>query len=294
MKKRRLWQLLIPAVLLVLVIVIGVLPKNGNGNQTISNLIAKVDNLGGLKKWGLNGTLVYKSGDKINYYSLESSKDELYTNDTKAISGSISEGGTLLALGAKRQKWNKGKEVADINALELPESPLPVISPKGDQIAYLTYSNAERDFGNNLMIVGSGDAQSYYSSEKQIQFLNWADNNTIIFVVKDNINKIVSLDISSKKVNEITQIKQDVASLSANKNSIAVVTNDTNRNLIIVDRASNKQSTVNGRVDGLDVTLSPDAKSVAYINGDGKVEIINISDGNKRTLSKADKIIGWY
>jgi len=291
--KRKFWHISIPLVLILLIILAGFTIKNKNNNSTFAEIVGGVEKFSGLNKWEPSGTLVYKNGEKIYYYSLDSGQEENYPLTSQTISNSISDSGTLL-LGQPEDKWNKGKNIEDISSLNLSKDAIPAISPDGEKVAYLSFSNAEKDYGYNIYTSGKNGTKSIFHSEDQIQFLCWCDNDTVLFVLKQQSNQITSLNIGSSAQTTIASVDENITSLAARGDVVVATIDKSKKNLIVINRNNKKKSIKNIDANYNNTSISPDEKAVAYLNSDSKISIYNLSDGNKKQLSKADKIIGWY
>lgn len=291
--KKKVWQLSIPIILIAAVVAIGFLMKDGGPDGTSTKIKNTVEKISGLKPWQPSGTLVYELDSQIIYRNLSDDSKEAFKEPTKNISLTSSESGTLLLLEPINQKWNKGKEIADISSFELTADTLPALSPSGDKIAYLSFSNAEKDYGYNIMVVGTS-SKSYYSNENQISFLRWSTDSTLVFVVSGSQSSVKSLNVDNGKVEDIAEVKNVVKSLSASSGTVVVTTDASKNNIIAYDIKSKKQTLSKSNKDSHDTIINSDGNLIAYINGDGKIEIYSVKDGNKKLFDKADKLIGWY
>ncbi len=143
------------------------------------------------------------------------------------------------------------------------------------------------------MVVGTS-SKSYYSNENQISFLRWSTDSTLVFVVSGSQSSVKSLNVDNGKVEDIAEVKNVVKSLSASSGTVVVTTDASKNNIIAYDIKSKKQTLSKSNKDSHDTIINSDGNLIAYINGDGKIEIYSVKDGNKKLFDKADKLIGWY
>jgi|GEM_PF-1983658 len=295
MRKKKAWKLFTLILLIALTVSIAVLIAcdTENYNNTTSVIKNTVSKVAGLKSWSPTGTLVYKIGDKLIYQALSGDSKEEFNITTSDISSSTSLNGTILLMGDNQQKWNKGKKISDVSNVELTYDASPVLSPDASSIAHSSYSNAERNFGYNIMITKGSDTSSVYSTEHPVNFLRWSDDSHIVFLETNNEGVVKILDIADKEVSDIATNSNTVQALSANDKILVIATNEANNNIKVYNISNKKTILTKTNKDCIDIVVSPDSKQIAYKIQD-TIEIYNLSDGNKKNIGKADKIIGWY
>lgn len=95
------------------------------------------------------------------------------------------------------------------------------ITPDGENIAYVSFSNTERDYGYSLntMTKNGENRRKIVQTDNEITSVNWNKDSSRIFYVsttKDNKSEIISLDTETGKLNSIYSSSAPLYFLSNN------------------------------------------------------------------------------
>lgn len=190
-----------------------------------------------------------------------------------------------------------------------------LISPDGKQVAYVSFSNAEADYGFGLykMTKSGENLRKLVHGEQEIKNLAWnQDSSKIVFsqAIKDK-TEIKITDISNDQTQSILETNQVVLGISvSSKNKIIFTIADpknlSNSEIDIIDFAGKNNQKIYSIKDktALYPFVSSDFTYLAYLaveakdnkidkDAEGEVTLIKIgTDGNK-TIGNANRILGW-
>lgn len=206
-----------------------------------------------------------------------------------------------------------GKKEIVMEKFGIPSTTL--ISPDGKQVAYVTFSNAEADYGFGLyeMTKSGENLRKLVHSEQEIKNLAWnQDSSKIVFsgVNKDK-TEIKITDISKDQTQSIYETNQAVLGISVSfKNKIIFTIADPKNlsssdiNIMDLDGKNNQKIYSIKDKAALYPFVSSDFTYLAYLaveakdnkidkDAEGVVTLIKIgTDGNK-TTGNANRILGW-
>lgn len=194
-------------------------------------------------------------------------------------------------------------------------SPQPAqISPKGKQIAYVLFSNAEKDFGFKLIVanIDGTNKKQLTNDATNLILLAWSSDNSKIAYQKGTVTDIYSISLDSLQEEKLLSLDTDqIQSFSWNSTKGIVLSknprgNDTfnQSEIYSLNEGGGKlqQITRNSLFDsypsydgsGNLVYLSLDYKindsNILYKQG--KIELIT-SDGKSKEITDANQILGW-
>ena len=229
----------------------------------------------------------------------------------------ISQGG-LTADGQKILLWLAADKTATVGNLYLVKtdgsgqkekalanfgaSAGPVISPDGQKLAAIIFSNAERDFGFNLVVIkiDGSNKEAVYKSPTAIDGLRWnpAGDKLVFATTESGDYHLKSVELKDKAVTDLYNSQKSVIrhpGPAAEKIYFSRLIDDKWR-LFVVNWQGEKDEDLSqeaaGNQDG--VLISPDSQYLATIDYQSNSEQEQgklMVDGHE--LDTADELIAW-
>lgn len=183
------------------------------------------------------------------------------------------------------------------------------LCPDQSKLAYVTFSNAERDYGFSLNIGDKSGQNSkvVVQNSESIRNLIWNDNSKLIFLEDKNnaSTNIELLDLNTNKVTDLYTTNDVIYSLTYSNSKIVLSQGSSDSgvsSIIMIDSNGQNKKTIYTQKSGIAYypTLSPDKTKIAYLLSDkvsltptGIIYTIDITGQNKQKLVQAIKIISW-
>ena len=188
------------------------------------------------------------------------------------------------------------------------------ISPDGQQIAYVVFSNAEINYGNNILLVNrkGENRREIFHSDESISSLSFSpDSKSVAFVKSDNQGKSVisKVNIDSAKENQIFSASTPIPAISWSKdNKIIFTKSDTKYEtgeIIEMDADGKNDKKIMETKNGLGVyaIFSGDGLNIAYIavtfngkfekNAEGDIKVSSNLGQNINKIGSGSMILGW-
>ncbi len=230
------------------------------------------------------------------------------TDTTALYLESLNFGGKIVALGLN-SPFDK-KELKD----QISSALAPAISRSHDRFAYLSFSNAELDFGFQLVV------ESVDGSQKQIVFRSASgigsyffspDDRSILAAELDvqNQDRIVRVDLESLKMEELYLTSDRILDFDWTDSWLVVAQaprskDAINQSELFEVRQGQAKALTNNAQAELYPRLSPDGKSLAYLSVDfpsgklstnqsGEASLLNLVSQNVSKLGPALQVVGW-
>jgi len=183
-----------------------------------------------------------------------------------------------------------------------------VLSPSGKKLAFITFSNAERDYGYSLNIADANGKNSK-SVLKQSQLfgkLSWLNDNKLFFIDSgESSSSIKLIDLTNNSISSIYAAWQNtnLYDLSVIKNRIYFsqdsITDNSTELLSLDLTGKDLIKIVKEKGYIRNIVGSPDETKLAYlvkskVDGDnGSVLTIDLNGQNKQDIAVASKILTW-
>lgn len=275
----------------------------------------------------LNQKVIYYSDqDKTIYSSNGSVKTAIYqSNNSQTILrkiGNIAQTKKIVAL----MSTTSSDEILDLFLIDAAknniaqkiksdfisyDSLMPVISPDGQHIAYVQFSNAEVDYGYNLYLLNLASLKinKIITTPNPISLLSWSpDNSSIAYCVQDKSNKVYlkSVNIASNKITALYTSSNDIVTLDwAIANQIYMVIenpkisvahypiykyNLTTKKLAQISNITSNGLSFKGTTDYLAyTTYAGTTKKNLY----SQIKVLILNTDQVITIDRSSQIIGW-
>lgn len=307
---------------------IGIGKNNGTGDKAVGGGSPEMEKQAETKgneqvKNEFSGEIIYleKSSDRSDIYNLNVANNEKkivftdadeslkikqgsnLTRDTKEAivllaGGDQMFGGSLdfISLDGKGTKKEIEKDFA---------SPIiPSISPDGQSIAGVIFSNAESNFGFTLYAenLSAKTKREIAKDASGISLISWSPSGERIAFVKGGTadkNEIMTADKDGNNLKAVFQSKGEAISglVWKDDNTILVIAG---KEIFQVDLKSGKETKIKSSdKNKRSLIISPDQNSFAYLELDtlnsieGKIVLVNFIDGTSKTFGPAQELMGW-
>ncbi len=189
------------------------------------------------------------------------------------------------------------------------------ISPDGKEIAYVSFSNVEADYGYNIytMARDGSNRRREFSAQKEIKSLSWnKDSSKIAFIKSEDSNKstIQVIEVGQEKTNGIFSTDKVILGLiwsESGKISFSLATpgklSESEFWVISPDGKNPKKILNEGKGAIISAALSSDNLNIAYVLADLKDKIDENAAGvvysgrssgkNLEKIQKGNLVIGW-
>lgn len=190
-----------------------------------------------------------------------------------------------------------------------------LVSPDGKQIAYVSFSNAEADYGFGLfqMTKSGENLRELVHGDQEIKNLAWnQDSSKIVFSqVTGDKTEVKITDIAADKTTSILETSQAVLGISISAKNKIVFTLADPKNLSssevdIIDTDGKNNQKIYSILDkaALYPFVSSDFTYLAYLavgvtdnkidkNATGDVTLIKIGQNENKVVGSANQILGW-
>lgn len=271
-----------------------------------------------------NNSKIFKSGQ-------DGSSPKLLYNDAKdndklkAVVGIKNDGSTIyLVVGAPEQEFSgklteittDGKAKAKTLQENLSFTAPPTISPVGDKIAIISFSNDEASFGFTVLLqnLDGSDSKAIYKTQETISILNFSNDGKKLAIVKASPSggsQVVIADLNSNTAAGIYSTTGTILSIDYEINAVVVSespagSNQANNTEIIKFDADGKNVTklTTNQLSENSVQFDPETKQIAYIqltytdgltvpNSTGNLVRLDIEKKTESIVGKATGVIGW-
>lgn len=308
MKKKKAIRNIVIFVFILLIILVGLLIYNNDllGPDIKSSINKQFDlkysDIKALGPWNPSGTIVYLNENEITYKPITDGDPTTYKPDIKSAAYQSTDDGSILILDEKNRIviWRRDNIIKVISE-DNTYNPLPILSPNTKQMAVVSFSNAERDFGYKLQIYSTNNEfiGDVYSSQTRIISPLWTDDTTLIFAIdNDKGSEIYSVGTTDKQPKLLFNADgKYISGISTRGNVILITAGDTTgseSNQSIYKLDGNKLSRVTNKKGVYkELHISPDEKSMAYLNNNSEVVIQDLLKQDSKTIGKATHFAGW-
>lgn len=281
-----------------------------NNEQTANSQISAEEN----KQLGFSGTIYYTKDidGKHEIYSQKDSEDPklLFTDadeDEKIkFANSMTNSAKFLALIAPESEEfggalylinsdGSGDKQKIIDQFASPQP--PVISPDGENIAYVLFSNAEMEYGFSLYIMNSNGENKVKIDTDSTMISNPVYDQDVKNIAYLKNNEIISSNLDGSEKNTIYELNTNDQLMSINWNNeknILLVIKNNNTKIVSVNPQTKQSKTLYEDTDLIDATyVDSEGETLVFINNNSNhLEMINSKD-DKKELIEATGIIRW-
>lgn len=175
-------------------------------------------------------------------------------------------------------------------------SQAPIINPTSDKIAYVIFSNAERDYGYTLYIMSADGTNKVEidSSEIEISQLSFSSDGQSLAYKKDN--EVYILNLEDKQPNKIytPNDNSQITNLSFNSTNLVLVTINNNDNYYIlsIDKNSSDTEKYNIKNQATQSTWADNENTQLFYNTGESIVLLK-NDQTKNIVDESINIIKW-
>lgn len=167
------------------------------------------------------------------------------------------------------------------------------LSPNGEYLSFVSFSNVEEDYGYSLNIVNlkTGEIKKSFTNEEEIKDFSWIANDSLILLYKKEEENLISKYNLANSINEtLHKTKNDIQSLEVTGGQIYVNSNKTIYKLV----ESQLKASFSSETDILNFQISPDFLKAIIIDEKGKSYIIGSKQVSSGKLEINGFLIGWF
>jgi len=223
------------------------------------------------------------------------------------FASSITSSGKLLALMSPRDQMfggsldlisSDGSGNIDKIIDNFVTSQPPIISPNGEQIAYVLFSNDEKNYGFTLYLMDlSGQNKTKIDSNPSgITNLNWSrDGNTLAYLADNTVKAYNIENAESQTIYKPNTNKISYLSFGTDKNILLVITNESKSEILNLNLQSQKTTNFYNSSDIINsaLWLNNEATIAGFSIKDKKeLNIIDLNN-NISNIGKAEGLIKW-
>ena len=185
------------------------------------------------------------------------------------------------------------------------------LSPSGEKIASISFSNAEKDYGYSLNISDKTgqNTKTIFRSNKILSSPVWLDDKKLVFIKAqiDDKTTLAQIDIATGDQTDLYSvgINENLYDLNFSNEKLLIslgTTDASSSSLYQLDPTGKNPKKLYTEDSGIiyNPTFSSDKNQIAYLVNDmvsddpyGAIYIINSNGANKQKISTGSKIISW-
>lgn len=169
------------------------------------------------------------------------------------------------------------------------------LSPDGQTICLVTFSNVEADYGYNLyqMSRSGKNLRKLANSPTEIKFPTWSQDSLKIYFIqtKDAKNEVASVDVGSAKTETVYPSAGEIRALTfANGKLLAAVASQEKTKILEITSTVKEILEIKGSTS--DPFISVDNQAIGYLVAN-TVYSNSIKGTNEQKIKSAEKILGW-
>jgi len=273
--------------------------KTTSTEENIEEVSPTVTELSALKKNEISGTLVYIDNNSLFHFDLATNKTTKIADNIGSNISQADKNGSFFTLDKQSVSLVYSDSKRQKTSFEISDEVAPQLSPSGKEAIFITFSNAERDFGYTLALTTANGTyiSNIVNSSKKITSVSWKNDEYLVYSLENEDNSEiwqVNKDGTSNKI--VRKVNGHIHEITATEDTIVFI-NSTSRAearhkeaKIIKSEKYYKLSQI--PQDAKNIRLSTDGEKIVLLSDQKPMVYIISEEKLIKTDIKAEAIIG--
>lgn len=178
------------------------------------------------------------------------------------------------------------------------------ISPDQKKIAFIAFSNAEKDYGYSVNLINANgeNLEKIYNSSSELSTITWSNNKLFFIKTLEKGSSLTTITLTGKETQDIYTTSQEIIDFSIGNNILISETNDkkTSKIYSINFNGKNKKFIYEAKTLASSMVASPDNNKIAFLddtaiedNPSTSIYEVNLKTKKINKIAQGIKILDW-